>query len=164
MRDPKWPWEKLKVDHFGDYCYQNFLLGRYIVRYTVGNLVLQQCESRTVKHYFRSYIRQYTSPMKSLDMVIPILMHLWCFVSNWSVASGIKPHVIQRNCGNFLTLSNQMLHSKIKYIRIDDNEDFNWASMRENLTLMHANNKGANQPAHPCSLVNRLCYSPLGKL
>ena len=35
--------------------------------------------------------------MKILNMVIPILMHFCSFVSNWSLASRIKPHVIQRN-------------------------------------------------------------------
>ena len=28
----------------------------------------------------------------------------------------------------------------------------NWTSTRENLTLLHANNKGADHPAHPHSL------------
>ena len=28
------------------------------------------------------------------------------------------------------------------------------ATMRENLTLLHANNKGANQPVHTHSLIN----------
>ena len=34
--------------------------------------------------------------IKILNMVIPILMHFCSFVSKWSVASRIKPHVIQR--------------------------------------------------------------------
>ena len=34
--------------------------------------------------------------MKILNMVIPILMHFCSFISNWSVASCIKPNVIQR--------------------------------------------------------------------
>ena len=29
--------------NLGDNCIQNFYLGRYIVGYTVGNLVLQRC-------------------------------------------------------------------------------------------------------------------------
>ena len=40
----------------------NFHLGRYIVGYTVWNLVLRWCGSGTVKRDFRRYIRQYTSP------------------------------------------------------------------------------------------------------
>ena len=32
--------------------------------------------------------------------------------------------------------------------------NFIWASMRETLTLMLANNKFADQPAHPCSLIS----------
>ena len=68
-------------------------------------------------------------------MVIPILMCFSSFVSNWSIASRIKPHVIQRcdiindvklfptvyhriYCRKFLTLSNQMSRYKIKCIRI----------------------------------------------
>ena len=35
--------------------------------------------------------------MKIVNMVIPILMHICILVSNWSIASGIKSHVIQRN-------------------------------------------------------------------
>ena len=30
-----------------------------------------------------------------------------------------------------------------------------WATVRENLSLGFANNKGADQPAHPCSLVEK---------
>ena len=29
-----------------------------------------------------------------------------------------------------------------------------WASLRENLTLLHVNNKGTDQPTHPCSLIS----------
>ena len=35
--------------------------------------------------------------MKILNMVILILMHFGSFVSNCSVASGIKPHITQRD-------------------------------------------------------------------
>ena len=31
---------------------------------------------------------------------------------------------------------------------------FNWASSRENLSLGFENNKSADQPAHPCSLIS----------
>ena len=41
---------------------QNFHLGRYIVGYTVRNLVLRQRASVAVKRDFQTYIRQYTSP------------------------------------------------------------------------------------------------------
>ena len=40
--------------------------------------------------------------MKILNMVIPILMHFCSFVSNLSVASCIKLHVIQQNVTLFL--------------------------------------------------------------
>ena len=77
-------------------CIQVFYLGRYIVRYTVRNLVLRRQASGAVKRDFRTYIRQYTSPNENLNMVIPILMHVYSFLSNWSVTSPIKPHLIQR--------------------------------------------------------------------
>ena len=59
----------------GENCIQNFHLGRYIVGYTVGNLVLRWRLRIAVKHDFRMYIRRYTSPNENLNMVIPILMH-----------------------------------------------------------------------------------------
>ena len=51
----------------GDNCIQNLHLGRYIVGYTVGNLVLLGHMSRAVKRDFRTYIRQYTSPNKNFE-------------------------------------------------------------------------------------------------
>ena len=36
----------------GDNCIQNFHLGRYIVGYRVGNLVLRRCVSGAVKRDF----------------------------------------------------------------------------------------------------------------
>ena len=83
--------------NLGDNCIQNFHLGSYIVGYTVGKLVLWRRASGAVKRDFRTYIRRYTSPNEILNMVIPILMHFCSLSSNWSVASRIKPHVIQRN-------------------------------------------------------------------
>ena len=44
----------------GDNCIQICLLGRYIVRYTVGNFVLR-----------RTYIRRYTSPNYKLEYGYP---------------------------------------------------------------------------------------------
>ena len=40
----------------GDNCIQNFHFGRYIVGYTVGNLVLRQRESGAIKRDLRTYI------------------------------------------------------------------------------------------------------------
>ena len=77
----------------GDNCIQNFHLGRYIVGYTVGNLVLRGRASGAVKRDFRTYIRRFTSPNEN----IPILMHFCSLSSNWSVASRIKTHVIESN-------------------------------------------------------------------
>ena len=36
-----------------------------------------------------------------------------------------------------------------------------WAFWRENLILMHANNKGADQPVHPHSLISTFVILPL---
>ena len=46
---------------------QNFHLGRYIIGYMVGNLVLPRLASGVVKGDFRMYIRQYTSPNENFE-------------------------------------------------------------------------------------------------
>ena len=51
----------LAYNELGDNCTQNFHLGRYIVGYTVGNLVLRRRARGAVKRDFRPYIRRYTS-------------------------------------------------------------------------------------------------------
>ena len=53
--------------YLGDNCIQNFHLGRYIVGYTVGNLVLRRRVSGAVKRDFRTYIRRYTSPNENFE-------------------------------------------------------------------------------------------------
>ena len=73
-----------------------FILGRYIVRYMVGNLVLQRRASGAVKHNFRTYIRRYTSQNENFEHGYPHSNALHSLISNWSVASRIQPHVIQR--------------------------------------------------------------------
>ena len=55
----------------GDICIQNFHLGRYIVGYTVGNLVLRRHVSGAVKRDFRMYIRRYTSPNENFEYGYP---------------------------------------------------------------------------------------------
>ena len=57
--------------HLGDNCIQNFHLGRYIVGYTVGNLVLRRRVSGAVKRDFRTYIRRYTSPNENFEYGYP---------------------------------------------------------------------------------------------
>ena len=64
----------------GDNCIQNFHLGRYIVGYTIGNLVLRRGGRGALKRDFRTYIWRYTSQMKILKMVIPIIM-FFCSLS-----------------------------------------------------------------------------------
>ena len=55
----------------GDDSIQNFHLGRYILRYTIGNLVLRRRASRAVKHDFRKYIQRYTSPNENFEYSYP---------------------------------------------------------------------------------------------
>ena len=55
----------------GDNCIQNFHLGRYIVGYTVGNLVLRRRVRGAVKNDFRMYIQQYTSPNENFEYGYP---------------------------------------------------------------------------------------------
>ena len=55
----------------GDKCIHDFHLGRYIVGYTVGNLVLRRRASGAVKRDFRTYIRRYTSPNENCEYEYP---------------------------------------------------------------------------------------------
>ena len=59
----------LNYIYLEDNCIQNFYLGRYIVGYTVGNLVLRR---RVISERISDDI---PPQMKILNMVIPILMH-----------------------------------------------------------------------------------------
>ena len=54
-----------------DNCIQNFHLGRYIVGYTVENLVLRRRVSGAVKRDFRTYIRRYTSSNETFEYGYP---------------------------------------------------------------------------------------------
>ena len=86
------------IAYLGDNCIQTFYFGRYIVGYTVGNLVLRRRASGAVKRDFRTDISDdIPLQMEILNMAIPILMHFCSFASNWSVVSRIMPYVIQRN-------------------------------------------------------------------
>ena len=55
------------VSKLGDNFIQNFHLGRYIVGYMVGNLVLRRRISGAVKRDFRTYIQRYTSPKENFE-------------------------------------------------------------------------------------------------
>ena len=55
----------------GDNCTQNFHLGRYIVGYMVGNLVLRRRVSGAVIRDFRTYIRRYSSPNENFEYGYP---------------------------------------------------------------------------------------------
>ena len=60
-----------KVNQLGDNCIQKFNLGRYIVGYTVGNLVLRRRVNGAVKRDFRTYIRRYTAPNENFEYGYP---------------------------------------------------------------------------------------------
>ena len=60
-----------KDNNLGDNYIQKFHLGRYVVRYTVGNLVLRRRVSGAVKCDFRTYIRRYTSPNENFEYGYP---------------------------------------------------------------------------------------------
>ena len=53
--------------HLGDNCIQNFHYGRYIVGYTVRNLVLLRRASKAIKRDFQMYIQQYTSQNENFE-------------------------------------------------------------------------------------------------
>ena len=59
------------LSYLRDNCIQNFHLGRYIIGYTVGNLVLRRPVSGAVKRAFRTYIRRYTSPNENFEYGYP---------------------------------------------------------------------------------------------
>ena len=59
------------VNRLGENCIQNFQSRRYIVGYTVGNIVLRRRASGAVKRDFRPKIRRYTSPNANFDYGYP---------------------------------------------------------------------------------------------
>ena len=113
------------VIHLGDNCIQNFNLGRYIVRYTVRNLVLRRRASRAVKRDFRTYIRRYAFPNENFEYGYPhsnALLQFRLVLERWKlhkaarhparcdVINDVKlfPTVYRRIYSRkFLTLSNQ---------------------------------------------------------
>ena len=119
----------------GDKCIQNFHFGRYIVGYTVGNLVLRRRASGAVKRDFRTYIRGYTSQNENFEYINP---HSNALLQFDLKSERCKPHRAARHpkkgdviddvklfptvygrlyCRKFLTLSNQTSRYKCKCIR-----------------------------------------------
>ena len=64
-------WTPKDFQNLGDNCIQIFHLGRYIVGYTVGNVVLRRRVSGAVKHDFRPHIRRYTTPNEKFEYCYP---------------------------------------------------------------------------------------------
>ena len=137
------------LNKLGDNCIQNFHLGRYIVGYTVGNLVLRRRGSGAVKRDFRTYIRRYTSPNVKFEYGYPHYNALLtfslqkdsenvlCCAYTSSDASCIKPlasciyspvnndvgfPIVYRRiyCRKFMTLSNQTSRCICKCIKIEN--------------------------------------------
>ena len=122
--------------HLGDNCIQNFHLGRYIVGYMVGNLVLRRRASGAVKRDFRTYIQRYTSPNENFEYGYPNSNALLQFspkLERWKphktarhptrceVINDVKlfPTVYRRiYCRKFLMLSNQTSRYKLMCIRM----------------------------------------------
>ena len=125
-----------ECQQLGDKCIQNFHLGRYIVGYTVRDLVLRRRASGAVKRDFRTYIWRYTSPTKNFEYGYP---HFNAFLQFHLELECCKPHKAARYptkcdvfndvtlfptvyrrkyCRKFLTLSNQTSCYKSKCIRI----------------------------------------------
>ena len=125
------------VCHLGDNCIQNFHLRRYIVGYTVENLVLRRRASGAVKRDFRTYIRRNTSPNENFEYGYP---HSNAPLQFELKLERCKPHKAARHptkcnvindvklfptvyrrilyCRKFLTLSNQTSRHKLMCIRI----------------------------------------------
>ena len=77
-----------------DNCIQNFHLGRYIVGYTVGNLVLRRRASGGVKRDFRTHIRRYTSQNDNFEYGYPYFNALLQFELKLELC---KPHKAARH-------------------------------------------------------------------
>ena len=75
----------------GDNRIQNFHLGRYIVGYTVGNLILRRRVSGAVKRDFRTYIRRYTSPNENFECGYPHSNALLTFFLQKDSENPIRP-------------------------------------------------------------------------
>ena len=123
-------------NELGDNCIQNFHLGRYIVGYTVVNLVLRRRASGLVKRDFRTYIWRYNNPNENFEYGYPHSNALLQFdlklerckpqkaafhPTKGDVIDDIKlfPTVYRRiYCRKFLTLSNQTSRYKRKCIRM----------------------------------------------
>ena len=70
----KWACFLKEATYLGDNCIQNFHLGRYIVGYTVGKVVLWRRASGAV-NVISDRISDDIPQMNFLNMVRPILMH-----------------------------------------------------------------------------------------
>ena len=135
----------------GDNCIQIFHLGRYIVGYTVGNLVLRRRASGAVKRDFRTYIRRYTSPNENFEYSYPHSNALLqfelklerckshkaaCHPTKCDVINDVKlfPTVYRRiYWRKFLTLSNRTSRYKLKCIRMKECmhcNDKKWLSLK----------------------------------
>ena len=136
IKASRWNASNESSNELGDNYIQMFHLGRYIIGYTVGNLVLRRHTSGAVKRDFLPYIQRYTSPNENFEYGYPhsnallqFLLNLECckphnaacHPTKCDVINDIKmfPAVYRRiYCRKFLTLSNHKSHYKSKCIRM----------------------------------------------
>ena len=183
---------KIKEDnHLGDNCIQNFHLGRYIVGYTVGNLVLRRSASGAVKHDLRTYIRRYTSPTENFEYGYPHSNALLQFALK---VERCKPFKTARHrtecdviydvklfqtvyrriyCRKSLTLSNQTSRYKLKCIRMHsditaDEQSYNLGTLQTKspemparLETKHDGNQQSNTENQNCLTHLCLMASPV---
>ena len=113
------------ANQLGNNFIQNFHLGRYIVGYTDGNLVICWHASGAVKCNFWTYIRRYTSPNENFEYgyshsnaLLQFCLKLECCRPHYAAHHLMKCDVINDvklfpkayhriYCNKFLTLSNQ---------------------------------------------------------
>ena len=66
----------------GDYRFQNYHFGRYIVGHTVGNLVLRRRARGAMKRDFQTYIRRYTAPNENVKRPLKKRTPKLVFITN----------------------------------------------------------------------------------
>ena len=93
--------------------------------------------------------------MKNIEIAVPFVNLNLCMGDNCSHLKSYRAIVIfLTNCVFTSRLANQFTSYG----------DSIWATSWENLFLPHANNKGADQPAHSCSLISTFVFRCLDSI
>ena len=106
------------------------------------------CFHQEMLHNYDAYFGTWSENVHNTNISDPIsvLKELWEFACPvWSLHKNPTPYV-------------DLAKEPLTYIRVP--RKF-WASTRENLSSEFANNKGADQPAHPRSLISAFVISLL---